>query len=240
MFELGRELKRLFRPRPSLAMFTPPRDGLAGGDPGLAELLDLAMLRAEAKSCDIAAGRIGAKDRPTLQLRQATMWREIARRTGEDAALSKAAQCAESALGALDRRSRPEAWARVRIEQAACAMLAAEVRSEPGLGAAACVSLTEAIAAAPRSPEAAEAMVLRAQIQAAEALTSGDADAALACADDAGVGIAALEKTMHDRPARRLAALALLGRAEVLAACGMQLRDLTVLERALGDATRTA
>jgi tetratricopeptide (TPR) repeat protein len=239
MFELGREIKRLFRPHRT-SVFAPPRDGLAGGDPGLEELLDLAMLRAEAKACDVAAGRIGAKDRPMLQLRQAATWREIARRTGEDAALRKAALSADAALGGVNRRSRPDAWARVRLEQAACAMLAVELRNEPGLCAAAGASLTEAIAASPRSPEAAEALVLKAQILAAEALARGEAEQALAAADDACAGVAILEKALRDRPARRRAALARMGRAELLAACGMQLRDLAILERALGDATRAS
>ena len=57
MFEIGRGLKRWFT-APEL------KDGLAAGDPGLLELLDLRLLRAEARSASVAAGRIGAKDRP--------------------------------------------------------------------------------------------------------------------------------------------------------------------------------
>ena len=51
MFE---ELKRLF------ATDAPPRDGLTGGDASLLDVLDLGLLRSEARSADIAAGRISA------------------------------------------------------------------------------------------------------------------------------------------------------------------------------------
>src|SRR5476649_459387 len=68
MFEFGRELRRLFGgPKASF----PSKDGLTGGDGALLELLDLRMLKAEAKGSDVAAGRIGARDRPRRLLEAA-------------------------------------------------------------------------------------------------------------------------------------------------------------------------
>lgn len=237
MFELGRELKRLFRP---VSAFAPPRDGLAGGDPGLLELLDMDMLRAEAKAADVAAGRISARDRPMLQLRQATVWREIARRTGDEAALRKAAAAAEGALGGLDRRHHAEAWARVRIEQAACATLSIEFGADEGLAAAASRALTEAMAAAARTGVAAYAQVMRAMIIADEALMRGEPEGAQAAAAEAGAAIPALENQLKERPARRKAALARFHHAEILAACGRQARDERLLDTALTEAVRAA
>ena len=95
MFE---DLKRLFRNEPA---FVPARDGLTGGDPALMEMLDLALLQSEARACDIAAGRIGAKDRPERQIRQALAWRELARRAGDADCLRHAAAAAESAVSVI-------------------------------------------------------------------------------------------------------------------------------------------
>src|SRR5690242_8025785 len=115
MFEFGRELKRLFGAE-SLA----PRDGMTGGDAALMELLPLAMLRAEAKARDVAAGRVGEKDRASRELEAAQVWRELARRTGDAAALRKAAATAESAARRFEEARRVEGAARARIEQARC------------------------------------------------------------------------------------------------------------------------
>src|SRR5271170_3118104 len=76
MFEFGRELRRLFSG--ARAQF-PNKDGLTGGDGALLELLDLKMLKAEAKGADVAAGRIGARDRARRLLEAAVVWRELAR-----------------------------------------------------------------------------------------------------------------------------------------------------------------
>ena len=133
MFEFGRELRRLFGGR---APF-PGKDGLTGGDGALLELLDLKMLKAEAKSADVAAGRISAKDRPRRLLESAIVWRELARRTGDAVALRKAAANAEHAADGFDAAHRQQGWARARLEQAACALLGADLFGDQGLEAAA-------------------------------------------------------------------------------------------------------
>src|SRR5580693_2335478 len=114
MFELGRELRRLFG---GARAHFPIKDGFTGGDSALLELLDLKMLRAEAKSADVAAGRISAKDRPRRHLEAAIVWRELARRTGDATALRKAAADAERAVEGFAQAHRQQGWARARLEQ---------------------------------------------------------------------------------------------------------------------------
>ena len=43
-------------------------DGLTGGDASLLELLDLRMIAEEGRAADIAAGRVGAKDKAQRRL----------------------------------------------------------------------------------------------------------------------------------------------------------------------------
>ena len=71
MFEFGRELRRLLSGEPMAGV----HDGLTGGDATLLELLDLHLLTNEARGADIAAGRIGSKDRPARLLHAAACWR---------------------------------------------------------------------------------------------------------------------------------------------------------------------
>ena len=105
MFEFGREIKRLF------AADAPPRDGLTGGDPSFLELLDMDLLRSEARAADIAAGRISVKDPAQRRLEAARVWRELARRTGDPIALRNAALAAERAVQAFKAGSRMKGWA---------------------------------------------------------------------------------------------------------------------------------
>ena len=137
MFEFGRELKRLFR-------VDALKDGLTGGDASLLELLDLDLLRAEGRAADVAAGRISAKDRAKRYLEAARVWREIARRTGDVAALRKAASAAERAAAGFDRERRMAAWSAARCEQAGIALLGAELFGDDGLNAAADAALKHA------------------------------------------------------------------------------------------------
>lgn len=104
MFEFGRELRRLLSGEPVVGA----QDGLTGGDAALLELLDIRLLINEARGADIAAGRIGSKDRPTRLLHAAACWREVTRRTGDAAALRKAAAAAESAADAFRAIHRPD------------------------------------------------------------------------------------------------------------------------------------
>ena len=118
MFELGREFMRLFAGE----RIRPFADGLTGGDATLLELLDLKLLQQEAKSADVAAGRISAQDKAQRRLDAAVVWREVARRSGDAVALRKAAAAAETACAAFDPVRRPDAWARARCEQGFCGL----------------------------------------------------------------------------------------------------------------------
>ena len=110
MFELGRELMRRLSAEPSFGS----GDGVTGGDGALLELLAVGLLLQEGRAADIAASRIGAKDKADRRLESARIWREVARRTGEVMNLRKAAATAEAAAAAVDPARRPEAWARAR------------------------------------------------------------------------------------------------------------------------------
>ncbi len=117
MFEFGRELMKLIageRAKPSA-------DGLTGGDATLLELLDLNLLMQEAKGADVAAGRIGAKDKAQLRLDAAVVWREVARRSGDAVPCARPPPPAEAAVAAFDPDRRPDGWARARCEQGVCA-----------------------------------------------------------------------------------------------------------------------
>ena len=135
MFE---ELKRLF------TTDAPPRDGLTGGDASLFDVLDLGLLRGEARAADIAAGRISAKDPHTRRLEAARVWRELARRTGDPVALRNAALGAEKAVQGFKAEGRVKAWGAARCEQALSAML--------GAAATASLSASSAAALRPSSP----------------------------------------------------------------------------------------
>lgn len=227
MFE---DLKRLFRHDP---VFVSARDGLTGGDTTLLELLDLQLLEQEARACDVAAGRIGVKDRPVRQLRQAAAWRELARRNGEAASLQRAATAAERAVDALDRASQPRTWAAARLEQARCAMLGAELFGHQGLNAAAEVVLAD-IAAAPLAVVAIE----RARIAAAQAFSRSDAGAGLEATTSCAGALATMARQAKTRSDRLALAEARIAVADLLFGCGMTALDERVVSRALTEAAK--
>ena len=237
MFELGREFMKLFagdRPR-AVA------DGLTGGDAALLELLDLPMLQTEARSADVAAGRVGCTDRAQRRLNAAVVWREVARRSGDVVALRKAAATAETALAAFDPARRPDGWARARVEQGFAGLLGAELFGNPGLDAAAAAAFREARAAARQGPAVALADVGLALVTAREQMPKGDAAAARTAAAAFAGPIAALD-TLARRltAARALAAEARLARADVLSGWGARLKDEALLKAAFDDAAAAA
>jgi len=235
MFEFGRELKRLF----GSDAINAPRDGLTGGDASLLELLDLQMIVQEGKAADVAAGRVGTKDKAQRRLESAIVWREIARRSGEAAVLRKAAATAEAAAEAFGRDRRPDGWARARCEQAFCAMLGAELFGDEGLNAAADIAFREARAAARGGLALPLADIGVAAIEAREQLAWGDSRAARAVVQRFGAPIAALQGlTRRCRAARLLAVEARLVLADILIAWGARLRDPEILNIARDEAER--
>jgi tetratricopeptide (TPR) repeat protein len=237
MFELGRDLMRLFGGE----RLRPFADGLTGGDTGLLELLDLRLLRQEGKAADVAAGRISANDKAERRLAAAVVWREVARRSGDATALRKAAATAEAAAAAFDPQRRPDGWARARCEQGFCAMLGAELFGDEGLNAAAEVAFREARATARGSFAAPLADVGLAVVEARQDLAQGDAAAARVAAARFNAPIAALDTLARRGPAARpLAAEARLVRADMLCGWGARLKDEALLKAALDDAEAAA
>ena len=233
MFEFGRELKRLFRT-------DAPKDGLTGGDAALLELLDIDMLRREARAADVAAGRISASDPAERQLEAAIVWREFARRTGDALALRKAAAAAETAAKRFGRRERPSGWARARCEQARAAMLGAALFGDEGLNAAAEIALKEAREAAGGLPGRALADGALALLHARAVLGAGDREAVLAAARRFDAPISELRDWGRRHAVGRLwAANARAERADLLAAAGARLRDAVLLRMALDELTAT-
>jgi len=233
MFEFARDLKRIFQPA-----FAPSRDGLAGGDPDILELLSLDLLVREARATDVAAGRVGATDRPERQLRQAAAWREVARRSGDADTLRRAAAAAEAAAAAVKPTDRSGLWSRARREQAACGRLGAELFGDEGLAAAADRVLDDAVRSAAPEVDIAAARLDRAHIRAFQALGRHDLDEALAAAADCDAAVASLQKTR--KVGRRDLAQARLARTEVLFACGRQAKSARVLEQALAYAEQAS
>ncbi|HLI66934.1 MAG TPA: hypothetical protein VKU90_11270 [Caulobacteraceae bacterium] len=230
MFEFGRELKRFFR---ADAL----KDGLTGGDASLLELLDLDLLRAEGKAADVAAGRISAKDRARRYLEAARVWREIARRTGDVAALRKAASSAEQAAAGFDREKRIGLWAAARCEQAGVALLGAELFGDDGLNAAADVALQQAESAATDRPAGALARAGRALIEARALRRIANRQQALTAAARFEAPVSELEAHGRRRAVARLyAAQARIDRADFLAGCGLRLKEPMLLRMAIDGA----
>ncbi len=225
MFEIGRELKRFFAP-------SRPRDGFCLGDASLLELLDLKMLGHETRSADISAGRIGVTDRAQRLVEAAAVWREFARRTGDPAALRKAASCAEAAAGM--GKGKGEDAGRALCAQANAALLAADLFGEPGLSAAAGFLVGQA-------PESLATRATRARIAAREALASGD----ILAVEQAAHGFdAVLAKTTGRGAPNHGAAEShtqlRCDRAEFLLTCGGRLREPGLIDWALADLAKAA
>lgn len=232
MFEFGRELKRLFRNGDAA-------EGMTGGDASLLELLDLTMLRAEGRSAAIAAGRVGAKDPPRRQIEAAVVWRELARRTGDPAALRKAAQLAEAAANGLDRARRPKPWAEARCEQGRCALLGAELFGDKGLNAAADFAFAEAEAAAGPGLTQARAVAGRLVVEARGAVGQADKVALTELLGRFEPVLARMRIQGPRQSEARMASVELrLVRADLLATAGQRLRDPALLRRALDDLAR--
>jgi tetratricopeptide (TPR) repeat protein len=231
MFEFGRELRRLFGA--GRAPF-PSKDGLTGGDGALLELLDLKMLKAEARGADIAAGRIGARDRPRRLLESAIVWRELARRTGDATALRKAAATAERAAEAFAAAHRQQGWARARVEQAQCALLGAELFGDSGLEAAAEKAAAEAQRAA--GPAGMLALAALAQVRAHRTVACGAGAEVRGVAKLFNDPISMLESAGRRDPHLKLAgAETRLVRSELLIGAGLRLRDEDLIRAGVGD-----
>lgn len=232
MFEFGRELRRLFGAGDTSAH----RDGLTGGDASLLELLDMRLLFQEAKSADVAAGRVSAKDPAQRRLEAAIIWREVARRSGDAMALRKAAAAAENAANQFGRHRRPEGWARARCEQAHCALLGAELFGDEGLNAAADIVFREVHAALPSGMGRAIAEIGMLAIEGRNRLSDADATTAHDIVGRFARPLDGLRVlTRRTREARLLMVEARLLRADLMLGWGARLADSDLLAEGLAE-----
>jgi hypothetical protein len=237
MFEFGRELRRFFGGgRGWLA----GKDGLTGGEAPLLELLDLKLLKSEAKGADVAAGRISVRDKPRRLLEAAVVWRELARRTGDNEALDKASATAGRAADAFATARRQQGWARARLEQGACALAAIDLFGEdPGLSDAAERAAKEAQKAGGAAGLLAQAMM--ANVRARRALAAGGPTEARAAARGFNDCLAQLTAAGRRDGALKLAAAwTRMDRAELLLAAAVRLKDEGLARAAVGDLTAAA
>lgn len=225
MFEMGREIRKLFA-------LDAPRDGLSFGDPGLLELLDLNLLKAESRSAAVAAGRIGARDRGQRLLEAAGVWRELARRTGDAVALRKAASLAEESAARFKSEGRAKGAAQARFEQALIAIAGARLFGEDGLNAAAEYVLAEVASASPL------ARGTLAGLSARSLLSSGSMEEVQAAAGAWNGPIGCMDANARN-PAAELAARRLrCERAEFLTGCAARLHSPELFRQALADLAR--
>lgn len=230
MFEFGRELRRFLGGEPVAGVH---RDGLTGGDSTLLELLDLRLLINEARGADIAAGRIGVRDRGMRLVEAAVAWREVARRSGDATALRKAASSAEAAAKLFAEQHKASGVARAKAEQGLCALLGADLFGDEGLVAAAERVLGEAASAS--GVGAALAGATLAGLRARLALTGGEPCDAPAAAYEAP--LAALTAAGRASPAARLMAVEQrVARADLLALAGASRHDRDLIDHGVREA----
>lgn len=219
MFEIGRELKRFFQPDAT-------RDGLCGGETSLLDLLDAELLASEARAADIAAGRIGVKDRPRRLIQAAAVWRELARRTGDAAALRKAASSAEQAAKLARQEGRRQALAEALCEQVQAILTGADLFGDEGQGAP-----DELLAEALPTPAV---LALKAVVRARRTLPAGSMDEVRAAAAGFDPWLAPagpLRRRLDGQWRVRLR----LCRAEFLIGCGSRLKEEALVRQALTD-----
>jgi tetratricopeptide (TPR) repeat protein len=238
MFEFGRDLKRLFGVESGAdSRGASYREGLTGGDTSLLELLDIRLLTNEARSADVVAGRIGTKDRGSRLLEAAVVWRELARRSGDAAALRKAASHAEAAGKIFESEKRVDALAAARCEQAVLAILGADLFGDEGLHAAAGAALT--LARTAPSQRCGLAMALIAGLDGRAGLVENNLDRALAAVQgyEAPLRALAAAKRVKGGSARLLLAEQRAARIDLILTCSIRLRDRTLAHLAISEAT---
>ena len=230
MFDFGRDLRRALSGRAGV----PSRDGLTGGDVTLLDLLDLGMLKAEARGSAVAAGRVSAPDPARAALSASRVWRELARRSGDPMALRRAAAFAETAARKAEDQRRRDVVADAELDQAACAWLGVELFGDEGLEPAVGFILRRLAEASGRA--GLQAQLGLAAMSARRALAAGDLDDALAAAAAFEAPLAALRPLARRDGLMRLAlAEHRMVLADLLAGCGARLKDERLLDCALRE-----
>lgn len=206
--------------------------GLAGDMIERLELLDMDLLGAEARAADAAAMRALAAERPAARLKQARVWRELARRSGDPVMLRRAASSAERAFQDYEATGSPLAGA-ARLEQALCALQGVKDFGDEGLTAAADRALADISDATP-TPFAIAAGK-RAQIAARQALARGAPMDALAALTGYDVATNILKGRLRDRWAKYALSEARIERARMTLACAVALENDGLVARSAAD-----
>ena len=159
--------------------------------------------------------------------------RELARRTGDPIALRQSAAHAQAALDGFERTGRTALSARARCEQAAAAILGAELFGDDSLNAAV---LSLKTASLQSGVGAALAQAMLAGLDGCRVLPSGGLDAARAASTAFTAPLAALEAAGRRSPQTRLAAAEQrIVRADILAGCAARLKDRALAVEALSE-----
>lgn len=191
MLGLSRQVRKLLEEIGGLS----PREGLSADDLSLLEILPLGMLLDEAREADALAGRTNGRRRYQLRLDAAILWREVARRSGEVRALSRAASAAEEALESS--RAHSAVWARARCEQGFAALLGVELFGDSGLLDAAETAFEDALAEARRGLVAPLAEIGLLVVAGRRSRATGDGQAARVAAARFAQPIATLKAMSH-------------------------------------------
>ncbi|CAN5136790.1 hypothetical protein BH09PSE2_BH09PSE2_12600 [soil metagenome] len=221
---IGRDMQRRFGDASGL-----PR--LLVRNPAQLELVDAAMLRAQAAAAGFASAQGADQERAEALLVQSMLLREHGRRTGAAEELAKAADIA-------DRAGRPNGGvpAEARLELALCALAAAELFGDAAALDAAQARLTEAEPAAQTAVQSARRRAAAARANAGRALASGDLDLAIAAAEDHDGAVDALDTLARkDATLRSDAALARTARAELLVGFALRLTEAQLAAQAADD-----
>lgn len=198
------------------------------------ELVDSAALAAEAAAASLAIHQATDRDRGARLVEQAFMLRELARRTGDAAALSRAAHTAERAVKlATDQRVRIAA----RLELAAIGVLTADLFGDEQAADAASAR-TQAIEKEEKLTPEDRILIqgFKARLMARKAIADNDLNAAVEAAGVFDEAVTASdERFRHTGEGRILAANLRLHRADLLIGFGLQLRETNLLRQAETD-----
>jgi len=212
------------------------RGGRAGilADGERIELVDAGALSAEVASASLASHQASGRDRSARLVEQAFMLRELARRTGDAAVLSRAAHTTERAIKlAADQKVRIAA----RLELAAVGVLTADLFGDD--------QAADAARARIHAIEVEEKLTLddrilvqgfKARLMARKAMADNDLNAAVEAAGvfDEAV-LASDERVRQSGEGRIIAANLRLHRADLLIGFGLQLKENNLLRQAESD-----
>ena len=204
-------------------------------DPARLELVDVAVVQSLASAAAAGYRRATPQLKPRRLLEQALLTRELARRRGDAARLAEADAAAERA--AQEGAGEPRVLAAARLQQALCALDAAQIFADPSGWSKARLRLSQAETALDCTPgRLAGPGLLRGRLIAAEALAGADRRAMLSAIQAFDEGIVLLETRIRATGAGLPEnAAARCERAELMIGLGLKLKEAGLFERAARD-----